>query len=39
MMYGHFCPRQHLMAAEQYRRSRAKAFQIWRQETRAQMAA
>jgi putative transposase len=39
MIYGHFHPRRHLMAAEQYRRSRDKAFQIWRQETCAQMAA
>jgi putative transposase len=39
MIYGHFHPRRHLMAAEQYRRSRRKAFQIWQQETCAQMAA
>ncbi len=39
MIYGHFRPRRHLMAAGQYRRSRDKAFQIWRQETCAQMAA
>ncbi|MBL6459543.1 IS6 family transposase [Belnapia sp. T6] len=38
MIYGHFRPRRHLMAAEQYRRSRGKAFQTWRQETCAQMA-
>src|SRR3954466_10910504 len=33
MIYGHFRPRRHLMSADQYRRARAKAFQIWRQET------
>jgi putative transposase len=39
MIYGHFRPRRHLMAADQYRRSRGKAFQTWRQETCAQRAA
>ncbi|MFZ6765007.1 hypothetical protein [Pseudoroseomonas sp. WGS1072] len=39
MIHGHFRPRRHLMAADQYRREGAKAFRIWRQETRAQMAA
>src|ERR687894_141589 len=38
-IYGHFRPRRHLMTAAQYRRARAKAFRIWRQETCAQMAA
>jgi putative transposase len=33
MIYGHFQPRRHLMAADQYRRSRNKAFRIWQQET------
>ena len=33
MIYGHFRPRRHLMTATQYRRTRAKAFQTWRQET------
>jgi putative transposase len=33
MIYGHFRPRRHLMAADAYHRARAKAFQIWRQET------
>jgi putative transposase len=33
IIYGHFRPRRHLMAAVGYRRARAKAFQIWRQET------
>jgi putative transposase len=33
MIYGHFRPRRHLMAAAGYRRARAKAFRIWRQET------
>jgi hypothetical protein len=39
IIYGHFRPRRHLMAASEYRRCRAKAFQIWRQETCAQIAA
>ncbi len=39
MIYGHFRPRRHLMTAAQYRRARAKAFRIWRQETCAQVAA
>jgi len=39
MICGHFRPRRHLMPAADYRRARAKAFRIWRQETRAQMAA
>ncbi|WP_084113075.1 DDE-type integrase/transposase/recombinase [Belnapia moabensis] len=39
MIYGHFRPRRHLMTADQYRRSRGKAFRIWRQETCAQIAA
>jgi putative transposase len=33
IIYGHFRSRRHLMAAGDYRRSRAKAFRIWRQET------
>ena len=33
MIYGHFRPRRHLMAAAGYRRARAKAFGVWRQET------
>jgi putative transposase len=36
MIYGHFRPRRHLMAADQYRRSRNKAFRIWQQETSVQ---
>jgi putative transposase len=39
MIYGHFRPRRHLMSAEQYRRARDKAFQIWQQETGVQPAA
>jgi len=39
MIYGHFRPRRHLMTAAQYRRARAKAFQAWREETCAQVAA
>ena len=38
MIYGHFRPRRHLMTAVQYRRARAEAFRVWRQETRVQMA-
>jgi putative transposase len=38
-IYGHFGPRLHLMAARENRHARAKAFQIWRQETYAQTAA
>lgn len=38
MIYSHFRPRRHLMTAAQYHRARAKAFQIWREETCAQMA-
>ena len=33
IIYDHFRPRRHLMAAASYRRARAKVFQIWRQET------
>jgi putative transposase len=33
MIYGHFRPRRHLMAAAGYRRACAMAFRIWRQET------
>ncbi len=33
MIYGNFRPRRHLMTADQYRRSRGKAYRIWRQET------
>jgi len=33
LIYGHFRPRRHLMAAADYRRARTKAFGIWRQET------
>jgi putative transposase len=39
MIYGHFRPRRHLMTAARYRRVRAEAFRIWRQETCAQTAA
>ncbi|MFC7738451.1 transposase [Roseomonas sp. GCM10028921] len=39
MIYSHFRTRRHLMTAHQFRRERAKAFRIWRQETCAQMAA
>ena len=31
IIYGHFRPRRHLMAASGYRRSRASAFRIWQQ--------
>jgi putative transposase len=39
MIYGHFRPRRHLLAADAYRRARAKAFRIWKQETYARIAA
>ncbi len=39
MIYGHFRPRRYLMTATQYRHARAQAFQVWREETRVQMAA
>jgi putative transposase len=38
-VYGHFRPRRHLLTAAQYRRARATAFRVWRQETCARMAA
>ena len=38
MIYGHFRPRRHLMAADAYHRARAKAFRIWKQETCAHVA-
>jgi putative transposase len=39
VIYGHFRPRRHLISAHQYRRARTKAFRVWRQETRVQIAA
>jgi putative transposase len=39
MIYGHFRPHRHLMTAGEYRRARAKAFRVWRQETCVQIAA
>ena len=39
MICGHFRPRRHLMAADRYRRARAEAFRVWRQETCVQVAA
>src|SRR3712207_1353241 len=39
MIYGHFRPRRHLMSAARYRRARAEAFRVWRQETCVQVAA
>jgi putative transposase len=38
MIFGHLHPRRHLMTAAQYRRTRTKAFQVWREETCVQMA-
>jgi putative transposase len=38
MIYGHFRPRRHLMAAASYRHARAKAFRIWQQEICAHQA-
>ena len=37
IIYGHFRPRRHLMRANDYRRSRGKAFRIWQQETCAHL--
>ena len=39
MIYGHFRPRRHLMAAAAYRRTRARAFRVWRQEICVQQTA
>ena len=39
MIYGHFRPRRHLMTAARYRRARADAFRVWRQETCVRTAA
>jgi putative transposase len=39
VVYGHFRPRRHLMTAGDNRRARAKAFQVWREETCVRMAA
>ena len=43
MIYGHFRshfrPRWHMMTAGQYRHARSQAFQVWREETRVQVAA
>ena len=39
MIHGHFRPRRHLMTAARYRRARADAFRVWRQETCARTAA
>jgi putative transposase len=38
IIYGHFRPRRHLMSAGTYRRARARAFRVWRQETCVQAA-
>ena len=38
MVYGHFRPRRHLMTAARYRRARAEAFRVWREETCVRMA-
>jgi putative transposase len=39
MIYGHFRPRRHLMTAARYRRARADAFRVWREETCVRMGA
>jgi putative transposase len=39
LIYGHVRPRRHLMTAPQYRRARAKAFRVWREETCVRIAA
>jgi putative transposase len=38
-IYGHFHPRRHRTAAENYRASRAVAFTVWKEETCVQKAA
>lgn len=38
IIYGHFRPRRHLMAAGSYRRARARAFRVWSEETCVQAA-
>jgi putative transposase len=38
-IHGHFHPRRHLLTATSYRATRTVAFNIWRQETRAQRVA
>ncbi len=38
LIYGHFRPRRHRMAANEYRELRTEAFQIWQQETSARKA-
>ena len=38
LIYGHFRPRRHRMAASVYRAARAGAFRVWREETYAQRA-
>jgi putative transposase len=38
MIHGHFHPRRHLMTAARYRRARAEAFRVWREETCVRMA-
>ena len=35
---AHFCPRRHRLRAEEYRRERARRFQVWNEVTGAQMA-
>ena len=35
-IYGHFHPRRHRMTATHYRVSRARTFEVWREETCAQ---
>jgi len=36
IFYGHFRPRRHRLRVAGYRRARAKAFRIWRQENSVQ---
>jgi putative transposase len=38
-IYGHFHPRRHLMSASTHRKTRARAFKVWRSETCAQYVA
>jgi putative transposase len=38
-IYSHFRPLRHLMSADQHRRARTKASEIWQQETCAHITA
>jgi len=38
-IHEHFCPRRHRLRAEEYRRERARRFQVWNEVTSLQLAA